>query len=158
MKTATVKEIKTELYHRSPDEIIELCLRLSKFKTENKELLTYLLFESDQEDSYIENIKNEIDSHFETINFSSYYYIKKSIRKILRIIKKYIRYSKKTETEVELLLHFCKKFKNITPPIQESTVLQNIYNREINTIQKKLKNLHSDLQHDYNLELEEIMF
>ena len=60
MKTATVKEIKTELTHRSTQELIELCLRLSRFKKENKELLTYLLFESTHEEGYIESIKNEV--------------------------------------------------------------------------------------------------
>ena len=43
MKAVTVKEIKTELSHRSHDEILKLCLELSKFKKENKELLTYLV-------------------------------------------------------------------------------------------------------------------
>ena len=38
MKTASVKEIRTELKQRSNDELLELCLQLSKFKKENKEL------------------------------------------------------------------------------------------------------------------------
>ena len=87
MKTATVKELKTELTDRSHQELIELCLRLSRFKKENKELLTYLLFESTNEEDYIISIKREIDEQFETINTASYYYIKKSIQKILRTIK-----------------------------------------------------------------------
>ena len=32
MKAATVRELKKELSHRSPEELLELCLRLSKFK------------------------------------------------------------------------------------------------------------------------------
>ena len=54
MKVASVKDLKIELKQRSNDELIELCLQLSKFKKENKELLTYLLFESDHEDHYID--------------------------------------------------------------------------------------------------------
>ena len=92
MKAASVKEIKTELKELSHDEIINLCLRLSRFKKENKELLTYLLFESHHEDEFVTEIKSEIDEYFEAINLSSAYYVKKSIRKILRLIKKYIRY------------------------------------------------------------------
>ena len=61
MKAVTVKVLKDELVHRSPKEMLEICLRLSKFKKENKELLTYLLFEAGDEASYIESVKREID-------------------------------------------------------------------------------------------------
>ncbi len=156
MKSATVRELKTELAHSSHQELIELCLRLSRFKKENKELLTYLLFESTNEEGYIESVKNEVDSQFEVINTSSYHYIKKSVRKILRTIKKYIRYSKNKETEVELLLYFCEKLKNYKPYIQNNSVLQNILKREIESIKKKIKVLHEDLQYDYELELQKL--
>jgi len=151
MKAVTVKEIKTELSLRSHDEIMELCLRLSKFKKENKELLTYLLFESEHEDTFIASVKLEIDEQFELINTKTYYFIKKSVRKILRSVKKYIRYSKNTETEVTLLLYFCKKLNDFKPSIQKNTVLLNIYKRELENAKKKALLLHEDLQYDYNL-------
>ncbi|EZH75234.1 hypothetical protein ATO12_00215 [Aquimarina atlantica] len=156
MKTATVKELKTELTDRSHQELIELCLHLSRFKKENKELLTYLLFESTHEEEYIISIQREVDEQFEMINTTSYFYIKKSIRKILRTIKKYIRYSKNKETEIELLLYFCKKLKNFSPSIQNNTVLKNIYHRETSAIKKKITALHEDLQYDYTLELQKL--
>ena len=68
MKAVTVKELKLELEDRSPKELRELCLRLSRFKKENKELLTYLLFEASDEELYIESVKKEIDIQFEEIN------------------------------------------------------------------------------------------
>lgn len=154
MKTATVKELKTELTHQSQTQLIELCLRLSKFKKENKELLTYLLYEAENESSYIESVKNEIDEQFENINTSSYFYIKKSVRKILRMVKKYIRYSKQKETEIELLLHFCSVLKEMRPSIYNNVSLTNIFNRQISLIKKAITTLHEDLQYDYNLELE----
>ena len=158
MKAVTVKELKTELSRRSPGEMLELCLRLSKFKKENKELLTYLLFESSNEAAYISNIKTEIDQQFELINTKTYYLIKKSIRKILRSIKKYIRYSKKKETEVELLLYFCKKLQDFKPSIKHNNALTNLYKREIESIRKKITALHEDLQYDYGVELQELGF
>ena len=154
MKAATVKELKTELTHQSQAELVELCLQLSKFKKENKELLTYLLYESENEAGYIESVKNEIDEQFELINTSSYFYIKKSVRKILRMVKKYIRYSKQKETEVELLLHFCYVLKNMQPSMYKNVSLTNIFNRQILLIKKSIASLHEDLQYDYNLELE----
>ena len=128
MKAATIRELKQELSVRSQGELLELCLRLSKFKKENKELLTYLLYESSNETAYIENVKREVDYEFEQINRKSYYFIKKSVRKILRNIKKYIRYSKKKETEAELLIYFCSELKKMSPSIDDNVTLQNIYN------------------------------
>ncbi|MGO3182893.1 MAG: hypothetical protein ACTIJ9_08685 [Aequorivita sp.] len=156
MKAASLKEIKTELNHRSTQELLELCLRLSKFKKENKELLTYLLFESADEEAFIKSIKEKIDADFETINTKTFYFIKKSVRKILREIKKFIRYSQKKETEVELLLYFCHKLKEFEPSIKRNTTLTNLYQRQILYIEKKVTSLHEDLQYDYNLELEEL--
>jgi len=156
MKAVTVKELKIELSERSQSELIELCLRLSRFKKENKELLTYLLFESSNESGYIESVKIEIDNQFELINTKTYYFIKKSVRKILRIIKKYIRYSKNKETEIELILYFCKKLQQFKPSIKGNTVLHNIYLREIAGVRKKMKLLHEDLQYDYEIELKKL--
>ncbi len=153
MKPATVKQLKDELKYLSNDELVNLCLRLSRFKKENKELLSYLLFEANNESGYIEGIKQEIDEQFQLINTNSYFYIKKSVRKILRSIKKYNRYSLKKETEVELLLYFCKKLKEFKPSIKRNVTLTNIYNRQIDFIKKKISGLHEDLQYDYTLQL-----
>ncbi len=157
MKSATVKQIKQELKNNSTDELVELCLRLSKFKKENKEFLTYLLFEASDEQAYIKNVKSEIEQQFIEINTKSYYYMKKSIRKILRGTKTQIRYSKKKETEVELLLFFCSELKKVEPPIDQNIVLSNIFNRQIEAIKKAISNLHEDLRYDYGVELNQLL-
>lgn len=149
MKAATVSQLKKELQHRNPEELLQLCLRLSKFKKENKELLTYLLFEADNEEGYIETVKAEVDEWFEQINTNSFFYIKKSVRKILRNLKKYIRYSGDKATEVELLLYFCQKLKAFRPSIRGNTTLTNLYERQVIYVDKKIDLLHEDLQYDY---------
>jgi len=154
MKAASVKELKDELSTRPAKELLQLCLRLSRFKKENKELLTYLLFESGNEAAYIQGIKEEMDEAFEQINTRSIYLIKKSVNKVLRNTRKYIRYSLNKETEVDLLIYFCRKLSDMTPHINRSTSLQNIYFRQIESIRKKIAKLHEDLQYDYNLELD----
>lgn len=157
MKTATITQLKKELAHHSQKELMELCLRLSKFKKENKELLTYLLFEADNEEAFILGIKEEVTLQFETINTTSYYFIKKSVRKILRLVKKYIRYSKITTTEIELLLYFCYELKKVSKPIVKNVTLQNIFDRQIVLIKKAIAKLHEDLQFDYNQEMEDLL-
>mgnify|MGYP006957144075 FL=1 len=156
MKSVTLKELSQELTYRTPKELRDLCLRLARFKKENKELLTYLLFESADELAYVQSVKKELDEEFEQINRTSYYFIRKSVRKILKNTRKYIRYSKKNQTEVDLLLHFCARLKSLSPPIQRNTALMNLYNRQIDTIIKKVSVLHEDLQYDYSLELSEL--
>lgn len=156
MKTATVKELRQELVQRSPKELLDICLRLSRFKKENKELLTYLLFEIADERSYIESVKVYIDEAFEEISTARFYFIKKSVRKILKEVKKYIRYSQKKETEVELLIHFCEQLKAFRPSIERNRVLKNLYTRQIQFIYNKLPKLHEDLQYDFKIELEKL--
>ncbi|MDH3323465.1 MAG: hypothetical protein OEM04_10775 [Flavobacteriaceae bacterium] len=156
MKAVTVKELKQELNNRSPKEVLDLCLRLSRFKKENKELLTYLLFEASDEAYYVESVKKEIDQKFEEVNKKSPYFIRKSLRAILNYTKKYIRYSQNKETEVELLIYFCEKMKNFKPSMHNNKRVENIYYRLLETIRKKITGLHEDLQYDYNLELDQL--
>ena len=158
MKAATVKEIKDELKMRSSDELEQLCLRLSRFKKENKELLTYLLFESEDEEQYIRSVKQHIDSQLDQINTSSLYYIKKSARKILRETKKYIRYTSVKETEIELLLYYCRSLYEFHPSVGRNRTLMNLLKRQVALVVKKLPSLHEDLQYDYREELDRLPF
>jgi len=154
MKAVTIKEISQELLNLSPKELRDLCLRLARFKKENKELLTYLLFESSDEALYAESVKKEIDLEFEQVNKKSYYFIKKGLRRILLNTRKYIRYSRNRKTEIDLLIYYCSKLKKFTPSINRNAALRNLYLRQVATIREKLGSLHEDLQYDYGLELE----
>lgn len=153
MKTASVAELKKELGDLSPKELKELCLRLVKYKKENKELLTYLLFEAHDEESYIRDIKEETDLLFSEINSNSLHWAKKSLRKILRILNKYIKYSGNKQTEVELLLYYCRKLKDSGISFTYSPTLVQLYDRQIIKAEKALVKLHEDLQYDYADEL-----
>ncbi len=155
MKAATLHELKQELTHLPAKELLELCLRLGRFKKENKELLTYLIFESHDERYFIENVKAHIDSEFEVIpKDNNLYLVKKSLRKILRTIMKYIRFTGSKIVEVELLLHYCEVLKQSGIPIHRTTALTNLYEAQIKKIKKALPSLHEDLQYDYTKKME----
>lgn len=156
MKAASVKEIKTELSLLHPDKLIEICLELSKFKKENKELISYLLFESTDEITYTRDVKLEMDAMFGEINKSNAYLVKKSIRKILRFTAKHIKYSGHRQTEVELLIHFCKRIKKTGIPLYANSALGNLYIRQLQKIKKSLSGLHEDLQYDYLEEIQQL--
>jgi len=156
MQTATISQLKKELKTLTKEELLEACLIVTKYKKENKELLSYHLFEKESEADYINNIKIEVEELFTLINKKSPFFIKKSVRKILRLIKKYAKYSKKKETETELLLHFCNQLIRFKPSIKNNLTLMNIYERQILLIEKNINAMHEDLQYDFQLELENL--
>lgn len=156
MRAATVHEIKQELITLQPKELVELCLRLSRFKKENKELLTYLLFEAHNEPGYVAGVKEELLAEFASINLSHVYYAKKSLRKIVRIINKYSRYSAEKTTEIELRLFFCQELKSLELPLQKSTVIYNLYLSQWKKSKQLLASLHEDLQYDYKKLIDEL--
>jgi len=157
MKSATVSELKKELKNSSKEELVDFCIRLVKHKKENKELLTYLLYETEDEDAFVLQVKEEIDELFATMNTDRYFFMKKTVQKIDRQIKKHIRYSKKTETKIELLLYFCTKLQEMRPVYTGNSIISNVYDRQIVAIENSIGKLHEDLQYDYQMELEELV-
>ncbi|MBN1953375.1 MAG: hypothetical protein JW801_19375 [Bacteroidales bacterium] len=153
MKPASIALIKSELKNTHPSQLVDICLRMAKFKIENKELLTYLLFEVEDEATYIRDIKLEMEELFESMNLQSLYLAKKTIRKVQRQINKYIRISGMKTTEVELRIHFCRTLKGSGLRLEQNRVVRNLYLREQERIIKAINCLHEDLQHDYFEEL-----
>ena len=154
MKSATVHELKKELTALDPKELAELCLRLAKFKKENKELLTFLIYEAHDLSSFILELKKEIEAQFAEMNRANLYLTKKSLRKILRITNKYIRYIGNKESAVELLIYFIANIKKSNIPIYASVVLSNLYTNQLKKINIIIDSLDKDLQYDYKKELE----
>ena len=149
MENQNIAAIKKDLTYLSKEELVAHILKLAKYKKENKELLSYLLFYSENEQHYIESVIAEMDGMFSEINSTNVYYVKKSVRKILRFCAKQIKFSGKKETEVEILAHFCQKMKKFNLKSERNLVLQNIYDRQLIKIHKALSTLHEDVQFDY---------
>ena len=156
MKTSSISDIQKELKTLDKQQTIELCMRLAKYKKENKELLTYLLFDSVDENRFIANIKVEIDDLFNKMNTSTMYFTRKSVRKVIRFTNKFINYSGLEQTEIELRIYFCLRFKSSGIPIHKSETLINLYNNQVEKIKKTLSKLHEDLQYDYLKEIEQL--
>lgn len=157
IKAASLKELKAELSTLHPAELFDICMRLAKYKKENKELLSYLLFEIQDEQAFIEKVKLLIHDGFEGINKSNLYLVKKMVRKILRTTNKYIKYSGSKQTEVELLIFFCKELRRLGVPLPVNTALGNLYLAQVQKIKKALATLHEDLQYDYSQEMKPLL-
>jgi gas vesicle protein len=149
MKAASLKEIKTALENTTPAQLLQLSLRLAKFKKENKELLTYLLFEAGDEAGYVKSINEMLDELFETVNVKNLYIAKKNLRKILRLAARFIKYSDGETTEPDILIHAATKIKALNIDLKKSTALQNLYQSLLKKIRKAVDNIHEDIQYDY---------
>ncbi len=155
-QSASIAEIKKELQTLHGAELIAVCLRLAKYKKDNKELLNYILFESGNESLFIEKVKEEMNQLFTEVNTTTLYFAKKTIRKILRFTNKYANYSGKATTQIELLIHFCQGVKALKLDFSKSTAMQNLYEAQLKKIDKALLELHEDLQYDYQKEIDQL--
>lgn len=149
MKAATVQDIKQALQELPPGKLVEITLRLAKFKKDNKELLSYLLFESEHTDRFVGELKREMEAEFQSMNTSHVYYAKKTLRKILRNINKQARYIATKEAEADLLLHYLRLLKDSGLPIQKTPVLMNLYTGQLKKTKKLIDSMHEDLQYEY---------
>jgi hypothetical protein len=154
MKAASVNEIKDQLKETNKAELIALCLRLARFKKENKELLDYLLFQAHDLEGYITMVKGEMDELFGDVNTKAVYLAKKTLRKILRIANKYIRYTGSKTAEAEILLHYITRFRATGLPWRQTKVLKNIHDAQLKKISAAIEGMHEDLQYDYRKALE----
>lgn len=156
MKAASINEIKKALKEYSSAQLLDVCLRLARFKKENKELLTYLLFEAADTDAFIKSGREEIDTVFTGMNTANLFVVKKSLRKLLRTINKYIRFAASKTVEAELLIYFCLTLKQSKIPVRKSAALTNMYGTQLKKIHTVVATLHEDLQYDYRVRLEQL--
>ena len=156
MKAATINQLKKTLVKRDPGEVLEACLRLARFKRDNKELLTYLLFASQDEQAYVNDVCQEIDELFSEINRTTMYYAKKGIRKIVRRIDKCIKYSGVKESEVEIRLYFCRKLEDSGIRFRSTKVTYNMFLSQLSKIEKVITKFHDDIQSEYRRELRKL--
>lgn len=158
MNVSSLQELKQELQEQTPKQLLDLCLSLAKYKKDNKEYLGYLLFQSHDNSGFVENVKAETDELFQELKSqSNLYYIKKGLRRILRILNKYCRYVGDKGKAAEIQLHFIRKIKEQRIPLHKDKRLQNLFDAQIKKVAALIAALHEDLQADYVRELEEIM-
>ena len=149
MKAASVKQIKDELQHLSHADLVNACIRLAKFKKENKELLSYLLFDAANEPGYINEVKKHLLEEFKTVNVKSVYITKKNLRRIVKLANRFIKYSDDPETPVQILLFLCQEMQSLRVNFSRSVSLANILAATKNKLLKHIETLHEDLQYEY---------
>lgn len=156
MKSASLAELKKELKHLEKEELETILLQVVKYKKENKELLSYLLFDADYEEGYIAKVKEAMEQEFQEMNTGNLRAVKKSMQRILRIVKKYIGFSLQKATETELLISYCYLVLRLPVRYLSVTVIRNMLERNYKAILKSIEKLEEDLRTDYNEDIERI--
>jgi len=152
----SLHQLQKELATYPPKEVLEIAVKLAKFKKENKEYLSYLLFGAADEKQYIEESKLKLDDLFHGISRKTVYTTKKGLQKVVRNLTKLIKNSKSKQTEIELRIYFCHKIRLARINLDSNKVISNLYYREIDKIKSAYLKLHEDLRYDYQQELEKI--
>lgn len=158
MSTSTygLQDIKKELQHLSALQLADLCLRLARHKKENKELMAYLLFEADNPAAFIEKVKAEVGFMFSQMPVQSYN-AAKYMRKILRLIGKYVKFIASKEAEIDLLINFCDNYLQYADRKSSYKPLRLILTRQIEKIKATISKLHEDVQADYINEYQQLL-
>lgn len=157
MKPAGLADIKKELQELPPEQLLELCLALAKYKKDNKEYLGYLLFDAHDKPALVASVKEIIDGQMAELQRQpNLYYIKKGLRKLLRIVNKYCKYTADKALAAELHIYFCQKFKATGIPYHKDKRLVNLYEGQLKKINTLVNSLHEDLQQDFREGIEAI--
>lgn len=151
-----LQDIKKELQHLSSLQLADLCLRLARYKKENKELLAYLLFQADNQQSFIEQVKAESGFMFSQLPVNSYN-AAKSMRKILRLLGKYIKFMGSKEAEIDLFLNFCHNYIQYTDRKVSYKPMRLILIRQLLKLRTLISKLHEDLQADFANEYHDLL-
>src|SRR6056297_2053760 len=149
MKAATISQLKKELARLDRGDLLDVCVRLAKFKVESKELLTYLLMKADDEIGYADELCDEIDGQLSTPGKIH----KKTLRKVVRCMDKSLRFSGDKETELRVRIHFCRLIKDKRISFGGCRVSENMYATQLKKIDTAIEKVHPDLQFDFNRQL-----
>jgi hypothetical protein len=155
MSTRSLSDIKKELQYQSPKQLLEICLQIIKLKKENKGLVEYILFDSNDLPGFIALNKNQVDLEFESLERNAYSN-KKILRKILKNITLQIKYCKDKQFDIEILMCFCKNMMAKNLHLQNS-LLENMLFAQLKKITKAIETVHEDLRYDYKKELQDLM-
>ncbi len=149
MKAASIAELKKGLVKLEQGELLDACLRLARFKKDNKELLTYLLFMSHDEQGYVDYLCHEIDEQFSTTPNAH----KKTLRKMIRWMDKCLRFTGNKDSEYQVRLHFCQALNQSQTPYERQRVTLNMYNSQIRKIRKAIEKFDEEVKREIEFEV-----
>lgn len=156
MKIASLAEIKKELQHLSPKELIEVITDLSKFSTDNKLFLYFKLYGREQPDLFAEMVQEELINDFRNGNQRNAHYAKKSAQAVRRKLNKYLKFTKDKPTQIDLISFFCEMLYEYGYLMYRHPVIENLYLLQVGKVERLIGQMHEDLQFDYRDKVREL--
>lgn len=149
MKTQGLADIKKTIKNISHAELSEICLKLARFKKDNKEYVHFLLYEASNPLDYAEEVKESLLGPL--TNLSRHPSLKvKELRKHLRVLNRHIRYTSSSEVEISLLIWYEDMLLTHAGVRQSNKALYTLFIRQLEKIRKSFAKIHEDLQFDYS--------
>ncbi len=148
MQPASIDTIKQELKQRTPKQVLDILLHLARFKKENKELLTYLLFEATDNEAYVRQVKEEITDALHQIDGLPAYQYKKQFRKMQRKLGKPVKYMNNKSATIELYMHVIEQISADRKTSFIRAFLDKVAEQYIRKIEKILPAVPEDLAGD----------
>jgi hypothetical protein len=144
-----IHEIRVKTNELSVESMHRLLTRLMRFKRENKELVAFELFVRDEPEAWFADIRKECHATLDDMNTSHPYFMKKTLRKLIRTVKTYARYAGDPAIEAELLCILLEAFHQRRLHEHTADKIQKIVTDTQVRLQKIIAKLHDDLQYDF---------
>ena len=112
-------------------------------------MLSYVLFEAQDEQQYVETLKESLKELFEEVNVKTLYIAMKNLRKIIRLANRFLKYTSIKESHVQIYMFILQEILALDLNLSRSTSLLKIYSSLKNKLSNLIGELHEDLQYDY---------
>jgi hypothetical protein len=157
LQSAPMKELKRHLETLPQREVVTHCMKLARYKHDNKDYLNYLLFESVDPGAFSKRLKEAVDEGFSALDKDkNLFFTKKGLRKILRMVTRYSRYASDPALTCEWHLYFCSKLSESGIPYESSPVVLNMYIGQLKKVSKLFETMHEDVRFDYQGTFEDL--
>ncbi|MEZ5174419.1 MAG: hypothetical protein R2850_13175 [Bacteroidia bacterium] len=144
-----LNDLKKDVQGLPHPELVRLLMRMSRLKTENKELLHFMLYYEHDPMSYANALKEEVLAPFDDA-FVHSRILSKKIRKSLKIIARFTRFSSNREGESDLLLSLVENYLETYRYEYRQLVLARMMVRCMKKVYDNFERIHEDFRADYS--------
>lgn len=156
MEKFSLSEIRKELSFAGAEELRIICLRMARFKKDNKDHLAFLLFQK-EEPEFIQSVKEEVTEALADIQRMHVYQARKVLQKTLSMLIKYKKFCLSRVFEIEVMLHFIKTMQSKQISEYTPSYIGQFYKKQQLKLVKILESLDEELFMDYKQEVEDLL-
>lgn len=151
-----IAEIKKAVSYLDEQELRALLMDIIGFSTDNKRFAYFKLHEQQDEQFFlVESKEFLLQEFFKAVN-TNFWTGKKSLQKLRSTLNKLLKFTKRKDFQLELILYFCQQAKEFGYLSYKHPVIDNLYATQLRKAESLISKLHEDLQYDYQQQVEEL--